>query len=304
MGFECIKCKKIFSRNKNLELHINRKYPCDRILKCDKCEKIFKKKIDFERHNNRKYPCKSEVEKITIIDKLLEIEKERTRRVEIRKNSNLEEIKLKNNNKIELENKRLEIFKEKKSMTTTTDRPNITINNPTINMHVTNYNTTNMHIANHILTKNLDTYGNLLGDDLSIKNNIITILRLIYNDSNFPKYKNLMFCNDKFFKIRSDNSWIEVEYENIKDMLIHGLKKFIIPTIQKYKLVSNPQDPDDYNSIMQFKLQGCNSLLNCNKKSSEKTMLGYVEKALDPDNDIKKVNTAIEDFGFSDSDAD
>lgn len=51
---ECVKCHKIF---KNLEKHINRKIPCDRIFKCPKCGKKFNTKYNYNRHINRKTSC-------------------------------------------------------------------------------------------------------------------------------------------------------------------------------------------------------------------------------------------------------
>ncbi len=51
----CIKCNKEFNTNQDLNRHLSRKIPCDRILQCFKCLKEFKTKFNLERH---KESCK------------------------------------------------------------------------------------------------------------------------------------------------------------------------------------------------------------------------------------------------------
>lgn len=48
----CVKCNKKFKTNQDLNRHLSRKIPCDRILKCCKCDKVFKTKFNLERHKN------------------------------------------------------------------------------------------------------------------------------------------------------------------------------------------------------------------------------------------------------------
>ena len=55
--FKCHKCGKSFKSNQILLGHLNKKIPCDRVLRCDKCGKIFKHKGNLKRHINRKTPC-------------------------------------------------------------------------------------------------------------------------------------------------------------------------------------------------------------------------------------------------------
>jgi hypothetical protein len=53
----CAKCEKKFSAFQKLENHLNKKIPCDRVMKCDKCDKIFNRRNDLIKHQNRKTPC-------------------------------------------------------------------------------------------------------------------------------------------------------------------------------------------------------------------------------------------------------
>lgn len=53
----CPKCNKGFMNERNLRYHINKKIPCDRILKCLKCMKIFRDKGRLNNHFRRKTSC-------------------------------------------------------------------------------------------------------------------------------------------------------------------------------------------------------------------------------------------------------
>jgi len=59
VNFICNKCNKEFNTKQQLNIHENRKFPCDRILKCNICNKEFKKKHHLTQHKNRKFPCQS-----------------------------------------------------------------------------------------------------------------------------------------------------------------------------------------------------------------------------------------------------
>ena len=98
MNHKCKKCKQTFVSEYLLNKHLNRKVPCDVVLKCDRCEVVFTNAYRLNRHKNRKNPC-------TIIDKKsdLEIKLE----IEKLKAYNLEAMK-----KIDLDNK-LTIIQEK-----------------------------------------------------------------------------------------------------------------------------------------------------------------------------------------------
>lgn len=54
---DCKKCGVKFGRAQNLEKHLKKKIPCDRVLKCEKCNKIFRHKGNLKKHMNRKTPC-------------------------------------------------------------------------------------------------------------------------------------------------------------------------------------------------------------------------------------------------------
>jgi len=54
----CIKCYQSFNYKCYYDRYINRKNPCDKILKCNRCNKEFKLNRDLINHINRKIPCK------------------------------------------------------------------------------------------------------------------------------------------------------------------------------------------------------------------------------------------------------
>lgn len=56
-SIECKKCGVKFGRIQNLEKHMTKKIPCNRILNCDKCGKVFNHIGNLKTHKNRKTPC-------------------------------------------------------------------------------------------------------------------------------------------------------------------------------------------------------------------------------------------------------
>jgi hypothetical protein len=79
--YKCDKCEKIFERRLYLERHMNRKISCCRDLSCHRCGKDFTKKYDLNNHLNRRYPCENKKE---ILELTLEIEKEKTKQVQMK----------------------------------------------------------------------------------------------------------------------------------------------------------------------------------------------------------------------------
>jgi len=96
----CEKCDREFKSNRNLYLHLNKKIPCDRIIKCNDCLKEFKTKQHLNNHINRKNKCQK-------LD-LEEENKELKRRLEIAESR---QPKIINNNNIQnITNNTINIF--------------------------------------------------------------------------------------------------------------------------------------------------------------------------------------------------
>lgn len=57
MPVQCPKCSKSFRDQYVLDMHLNRKNPCDKKIQCGTCGMIFKSNRDLENHKNRQTPC-------------------------------------------------------------------------------------------------------------------------------------------------------------------------------------------------------------------------------------------------------
>ena len=53
----CKKCDRKFGTFQKLERHMNRKIPCDRVLKYERCNKVFTQMCHLKKHQGRKTPC-------------------------------------------------------------------------------------------------------------------------------------------------------------------------------------------------------------------------------------------------------
>lgn len=105
MAVRCNKCHSIFTSEYHLDKHINKNIPCDVILACEKCDKVFKSQYNLNSHKKRKTPCKpkvvDEISKLSVkleITKLkattaLELEREKTNQIKLRKDIKNEEAK-------------------------------------------------------------------------------------------------------------------------------------------------------------------------------------------------------------------
>ena len=286
MDNKCPKCNTSFASKYNLQKHLERKIPCDRVLQCDRCKKIFARKSNLTTHLNRKNPCKTKEEELDLFQKKLDFEKEKAKIQEEKKIKILnEENKLKieilekeNEMKINLEEKkieriekrkkaeieisiaekenRMEIEKEKTKQiierrtiitNNTVNNTTINISAPTINMFNCDEKTLDNHIETNLLTMKFNTIDNLLQNCKTEKDFIVKLLAIAYNNDNFPECKNIIYVPpNDKFYIISDNNWIEKKYENIHYLLSETITKLAIPFANKYDQALN------YNSGIEF----------------------------------------------------
>jgi T5orf172 domain-containing protein len=115
----CEKCNIEFKSVRNLNLHINKKIPCDRIIKCNNCLKIFKLLSHLTNHLNRKNKCIK-----------IDFEKEIK---ELKHNKEILELTYKNEIlELKLENDKLKLNKEIIKLYESKQHLNIEVNNSII----------------------------------------------------------------------------------------------------------------------------------------------------------------------------
>lgn len=286
--YKCEKCGKNFSRNYTLQKHYVKKIPCNRTLKCVRCNKVFKTKRDLERHMNRKYPCKTINNKELLLEKEIEILNIKKDIALKKYEKELEIYEKKIKLKLEVDKERMLFKKELSKIVVqgnenktnqTTNNINIVnginIDKPTYNINVFNMENITNHIEKNILTLGIDAFGNLIEGCPDVKQKIIKILELTYNNKDFPECKNLMYSGtcDKFFSLEEDKRWKETSYEDVKPIVMNSLRKVILPYMDDFKqngsFIMNSRDMmvADKNMTLHFKLSDCNTYI----KNSDKT---------------------------------
>lgn len=284
---KCDKCNKIFKSKQGLIRHFNKKNPCDRILECSRCKKIFSRKGNLIRHLNRKNPCQSKTDKIQFLNKTIELETQK------------EVFRLKELDKmleIEKEKTRRKVQQVAKIDNSTNIQQNIqnfineiNISQPTYNVNIFNVNNITDHIEKNILTLGIDKFGNMI-EDSDAKQNIIKILGLIYKDTSIPECKNIIYSEmcDKFFTVQDSNQWEETPYEIVKPIIFTSLKKVIAPMMDDYKQNGNFIMDNrsimiaDKNMRLHFKLSDCNTTINMSDKTkkSQKEIQKTIQEGL------------------------
>ena len=75
---QCVKCDKVFKTKQNLNLHLDKKIPCDRKLECKNCKKVFKTNQKLNNHINNITKCEKvdpEIELELVKNELYEYKK-------------------------------------------------------------------------------------------------------------------------------------------------------------------------------------------------------------------------------------
>jgi hypothetical protein len=242
----CNKCGKQFCNKYSLQNHLNRKNPCDSIIQCDICKKIFKRNLHLTDHKNRKNPCQPSSNALEII--------------EADKKAKLEIIHAKKEACLEIEKE-----KSKRKATTNIDNSTNTNNYYTFNyapnISYVDFNEKNMkkHINKNILQIPIDEFGNVIADDTKVKPILIKLLELLYNNTNFPEYKNLIYTPtcDKFFAIH-EKEFHEVSYEEIKPIIANNLLRITSTFRDKYNSEANYEECylDKFNKISENSSDG------------------------------------------------
>ncbi len=236
---ECIKCKRLFSNNYLLRRHLNKKTPCDVVLTCDRCLKTFKEKWLYIQHQNRKTPCSVASE-----------DAQHKELMQLETDCKLKIINATKEATLAVKDMDLLIEKERSSRKSMiTNNSNNSINYYTFNyapnVNYVDFNEKNMdrYISRNILRLSVDKFGNIIGDETKIKFILIKLLGLLYNNPDFPEYKNLIYSPtcDKFFAINK-KEFHEVSYEEIKPIILNNLSRITSTFKSKFEFEANYED--------------------------------------------------------------
>lgn len=222
---ECHKCGKSFKSKQNLQLHLDKKVKCDRILECNNCKQIFQTKYNLERHLNNKIKCKKITPEIELIDvkrENIELKKEL---LEAKKE--IIEYKLENN----------KLKNSLSNINNSTINGNVSINNGTIN----NINIFGSESLEHITKKILEReILKIVQKDYECFNKVLEFQGVRYIGTSFIKMVDIHLLmtkliyftkkknrtvkkkNNKYF-INKEDGWEETNLEqmNIKILTKH-----------------------------------------------------------------------------------
>jgi hypothetical protein len=195
----CIICNKTFSDKYKLEKHLQKKNKCNITLECFKCKKIFTRKYDLKRHLDRKNPCMEIKDEMKERELALEEKKIELEILKLDASNKEREIRL-----LELD-KLLEIEKEKTLRKQTTSK---TINidqiniDQSINLFIMNY-TEKPEKAIQSITPELSV------ELLENGNAATNITKYLYNNDDFPMFKNMICIDkdSEIFECFSEDKW-------------------------------------------------------------------------------------------------
>ena len=95
---QCVKCDKVFKTKQNLNLHLDKKIPCDRKLECKNCKKVFKTNQKLNNHINNITKCEK-------VDPEIELELVKNELYEYKKlNLELKEELINNKSEVDIKN--------------------------------------------------------------------------------------------------------------------------------------------------------------------------------------------------------
>lgn len=312
MKYKCYKCKKRFTSEYLLNKHLNKTISCDVVLKCNKCEKKFETSFLLNRHLSRKTPCNNITENILsnnmillkIEEAKIEQEKEKTKReleklkikkeiIETQSQFKQKEIELKTAKSLEIE--KAKTYRKEKTASIINN-----INNQNIKIEVTNH-INNMFDAKIVVNsdrfkskdvshlfdiiKNEKKMEQLCKDNKSLTNLLANIIKIAYNNDNFPESRYFISDKENEQFLSADENTGEykiVEYEEIEKHIkkttnksFNEIKKIID------KKVLHKSKEEDFGLYPNYYINGKYTL-------KQPALIG-----LDPDNRIIK-----SDHGF------
>jgi hypothetical protein len=233
MSHICNLCNNIFLTNQNLTRHLNRKSPCNLIIKCENCLNEFKTKRNLIKHLNRKNKCKSidleyRNKELTYENKILklELDNEKLKNSQIINNNNITNNTT--NNTFILNNFGSENldFITKKFLTDSLKN----IMNTTLPLAIEN--------KTKLKVEQLDYYGS------DIKNISIfrLFIKLIFRNEDYPENKTIKYDDEtEIFYYYSNDEWVEVEEES-KNILIERIFEKIQQLLLDKKPLKDEKD--------------------------------------------------------------
>jgi hypothetical protein len=134
------------------------------------------------------------------------------------------------------------------------------------------------------------------GPGSSRRHKLICIMGWAHNNDVLPEFRNIKYNNDKFY-IPKEDIWIEIDYPEVRDILVHEL----IEIIRHRKIECDKKgvvDIDGPNVFkrMLFALEGCDDELHPDKnfKKSDTDLRNIINLALKLGMDIKDYTSVVE----------
>lgn len=221
--YNCTKCSRIFSRQIDLDRHMERKIPCDRTFTCARCYKSFNRKSNYTSHINRKILCNINKEKKTeerLLQLQLDIEKEKTQRDKIKLETEQAKIKQK---ELYLKTIKMKIKKKVLIKGSTINITNNTIGtqNNTFNTNIKNIDDLDPHLPTISEASGLFT--------IDVRTMVYNIFKHQYNSSNKQLQNNkcLKYIDGGDFIVKKDDKEQIMKYHELRDIVTSNYKNIL-----------------------------------------------------------------------------